>query len=94
MTVSHGCLNRARYELQEVTTVLPKQRKEDGKALLVAGRVELQLWRDPVMAGGGGNSQCALTKTQSAQLRGGGGRGGHGGAIDELAVVFLQRRAS
>jgi len=46
------------------------------------------------MAGGGGNGQCALTKTQSAQLRGGGGRGGQGGAMDELAVTFLRWRAS
>jgi len=28
-TASHGCLNRARYELQGVATVLPKQREED-----------------------------------------------------------------
>ena len=28
-TASHGCLIRARYELHEVTTVLPKQREED-----------------------------------------------------------------
>ena len=26
---NHGCLIRARYELHEVTTVLPKQREED-----------------------------------------------------------------
>ena len=30
-TASHGCLNRARYELQRVATVLPKQREEDRK---------------------------------------------------------------
>ena len=71
--------------------MLPKQREEDEKALVVVGRVELQLRRDPVMAGGGGNGQCALTKTQTAQLRGGGCRGGHGRAIDELAVAFLRR---
>ena len=29
MTASHGCLNRARYELQGVATVLPKQGEED-----------------------------------------------------------------
>ena len=29
MTANHGCLIRARYELHEVTTVLPKQREED-----------------------------------------------------------------
>ena len=40
---SHGWLNRARYELQEVTTMLPKQRKGDGKASVVVGHVELQL---------------------------------------------------
>ena len=33
MTASHGCLNRARYELQRVATVLPKHREEDGKVL-------------------------------------------------------------
>ena len=71
--------------------MLHKQRKEDGKASVVVGRVELQLRRDPVMAGGGGNGQCALTKTQTARLRGGGCRGGHGRAIDELAVAFLRR---
>ena len=30
-TASHGCLNRARYELQRVATVLPKQREDDEK---------------------------------------------------------------
>ena len=90
-TASHGCLNRARHELQGVATVLPKQREEDEKASVEVGRVELQLRREPVMAGGGGNGQCALTKTQTAQLRGGGCRGGHGRAIDELAVAFLRR---
>ena len=74
--------------------MLPKQGKEDRKASVVVGRIELQLRRDPVMAGGGGNGQCALTKTQSARLRGGGGRGEHGGAIDELADMFLPLRAS
>ena len=44
--------------------------------------------------GGGGNGECALTKTQSTRLRGGGDRGEHGEAMDELAVAFLQWRAS
>ena len=61
---------------------------------MAVGRVELQLWRDSTMAGGGGNGQCALTKTQSVQPRGGGGRGEHGGAADRLAVAFLWRRVS
>ena len=64
--------------------MLPKQRKGDGKASVVVGRVELQLRRDPVMAGGGGNGQCALTKTQLARLRGGGGRGEHGRAMAKM----------
>ena len=62
-TANHGCLHRARHELQGVATVLPTQKEEDEKASVVVGRVELQLRRDPVMAGGGGNSQCALTKS-------------------------------
>ena len=37
--------------------MLPKQREEDEKASVVVGRVELQLRRDPVMAGGGGNGR-------------------------------------
>ena len=37
---------------------------------------------------------CDLTKTQTAQLGGGEGRGEHGEAIDELADTFLQRRGS
>ena len=74
--------------------MLPKQREGDGKASVVVGCMERQLRRGPVMAGGGGNGQCALTKTQSAWLRGGGGRGEHDGAIDELGDVFLRRRAS
>ena len=74
-TASHGWLNQARYELQEVTTVLPTQRKEDEKASVVVGHVELQLQRDPVMAAVVENGKCALTKTQSTWLRGGGGRG-------------------
>ena len=61
--------------------MLPKQRKGDGKASVVVGRVELQLRRDPVMAAVVENSKCALTKTQSAWLRGGGGRGEHDGAM-------------
>ena len=77
---SHGCLNRSRYELQGVAMVLPKQREEDEKASVVVGRVELQLRREPVMAGGGGNGQCALTKTQTAQRRGGRVEGDYGGA--------------
>ena len=44
--------------------------------------------------GGGGNGECALTKTQSTRLRGGGDRGEHGEAMDELADMFLQWRAS
>ena len=28
-TASHGCLNRARHELQGIATVLPRQREED-----------------------------------------------------------------
>ena len=61
--------------------MLPKQRKGDEKASGVVGRVELQLRRDPVMAVVVENGKCALTKTQSARLRGGGGRGEHGGAL-------------
>ena len=60
------------------------------EASVAVGRVELQLRRDSTMAGGGGNGQCALTKTQSVQPRGGGGRGEHGGAADRLAVAFLR----
>ena len=44
--------------------------------------------------GGGGNGECALTKTQSTRLRGGGDRGEHGEAMDELADVFLRWRVS
>jgi len=39
--------------------------------------------------GSGGNGECALTKPQSTQLRGG-GRGEHGEAMDELADAFLR----
>ena len=61
--------------------MLLKQRKGDGKASVVVGRVELQLRRDPVMAAVVENGKCALTKTQSARLRGGGGRGEHDEAM-------------
>ena len=44
--------------------------------------------------GGGGNGECALTKTQSTRLRGGGDRVEHGEAMDELADMFLWWRAS
>ena len=40
--------------------MLPKQRKGDGKASVVVGRVELQLRRDPVMA--------AVVETANAPL--------------------------
>ena len=42
MTTSLGYLIQARYELHEVTTVLPKQREEDEKASVVVGRGELR----------------------------------------------------
>jgi len=42
MTASHGCLIRARYELHEVTTVLPKKREEDEEVTVVVGRGELR----------------------------------------------------
>ena len=41
-TASLGCLIRARYELHEVTTVLPKQREEDEEVTVVVGRGELR----------------------------------------------------
>ena len=41
-----------------------------------------------------GNVEFALTTAQSSWLRGGGGRGDHGGASSEMAGAFLQRRAS
>ena len=68
--------------------MLPKQRKGDGKASVVVGRVELQLWRDLAMVGGGGNGQCALTKTQTAQRRGGRTEGDYGG----VGTVAIARR--
>ena len=41
-TVSLGCLIQARYELHEVTTVLPKQREEDEEVTVVVGHGELR----------------------------------------------------
>ena len=87
-TANHGCLNRAWHKLQGVATVLPTQKEEDEKASVVVGRVELQLRRDLAMAGGGGNGQCALTKTQTAQRRGGRVEGDYGGA----GTVAIARR--
>ena len=68
-TANHGRLNRTRYELQEVTTVLPKQRTEDGKASGVVGRVELQLQRDPDMATASEKWPMALTYGTSGSAR-------------------------
>ena len=68
--------------------MLPTQKEDDEKASVVVGRVELQLWRDLAMAGGGGNGQCALTKTQMAQRRGGRAEGDYGGA----GTVAIARR--
>ena len=39
---SLGCLIRARYELHEVTTVLPKKREEDEEVTVVVGHGELR----------------------------------------------------
>ena len=46
------------------------------------------------MAGGGGKRHCALTETQMARLIGGGGRGGYGGVVGEMAVALLRWFAS
>ena len=45
------------------------------------------------MAAVEGNDKFVLTKAQSTQLRGGGGRGDHGKATSEMASMFLQWRA-
>ena len=44
--------------------------------------------------GGGRNDEYTLTTTQLTRLNGGGGRGDHGEALDELGNTFLQRRGS
>ena len=69
MMASLGCLIRARYELHEVATVLPKQRTEDGKASGVVGHVELKLRRDPDMAAALEKWPMALTYDMSGSAR-------------------------
>jgi len=74
--------------------MLPKQREGEGKSLGGSWPRGAPTPTRSRHGGGGGNGKCALTKTQSARLRGGGRRREHGGAIDELADVFLRWRAS
>ena len=81
-------------ELLGHTGKLKEARNEDDMAPSYPDHGGLELRRGRAHGGDGGSGQCALTKTQSAQLRGGGGRGGHGRAMVELAVVFLRWRAS
>ena len=93
-TASPCCLIRAQYELHEVTTELSKQRKEEEKVSVVVGRGELHSgevrpWRRRRKKG-----QWPSPRARMAQLEGRRGRGGHGGAVVELEVVFLRRRAS
>ena len=49
-TVSQGCLNRARYELQGVTTMLPEQREEDEKVPSYPDHGGLNSGEDTLMA--------------------------------------------
>jgi len=64
--------------------VLPKQREEDKEVPSYPDHGGLNSGEVTLMAAVAGNGQCALTKTQLAQLRGGGGRGGHGRAMVKM----------
>ena len=90
---SHGWLNRARYELQKVTTVLPKQRTEDGKASGVVGRVELQLRRSNGNGDGVGNGQRPSPKARMAQRKGRRGSRGASRALFRILLAVVQRQA-
>ena len=62
-TASHGCLNRARHELQGIATVLPRQREEDEGVSSYPDHGGLNSGEVTLMAAVAGNSQCALTET-------------------------------
>ena len=60
--MSHGCLNRARYELQEVTTILPKQIEEDGRVPSYPDHGGLNSGEDTPMAAVAGMVNAPLPK--------------------------------
>ena len=59
---SHGYLNQARYELQEVTTTLPKQREEDRKVPSYLDHGGLNSGEDTPMAAVAGMDNAPLPK--------------------------------
>jgi hypothetical protein len=76
VTVSPHCLNRAWYELHEVTTELFETKREDERDPNYSDHART-LVRS--IHGSGGFGECALTRVQLAQREGGQGTG-HGGA--------------
>ena len=73
--------------------MLPKQRKGDGKASGVVGRVELQLRRSNGHGDGVGNGQRPSPKAHLAQRECRRGSWGASGALGGLLLAMVQRRA-
>ena len=62
VTASHGCLNRARHELQGIATVLPRQREEDDGVSSYLDHGGLNSGEDTAMAAVAGMDNASLPK--------------------------------